>query len=245
MGEGTVGLMALALTLLAGLFFLAGAAVAWRVGNREAVEAFSVAIAFGALACVAVTDLGPEAIEAAEELGWPVVIALVVAGLVVLIVLDRAIPDHHAEGGEEGAAHIGKMAVFAVSVHNVAEGAAIFTIASQDLASGAALAFGVGLHNAPLGMLLFSAFEGGRVRGTIVLSAAVLSTFAGGLAMYFLGGMVDEKVLLGVVCVALGMVVYILFAELLPSMIKNGNVKRNTLGVAIGAAFVLAGMLFG
>ena len=237
--------MALALTLLVGVFFLLGAIVAWRVGNHETVETYSVSIAFGALACVAIGDLGLEAIEAAEELGCPVVIALVVAGLVVLLLLDRAIPDHHAEDGDEGAAHIGKMAVFAISVHNIAEGAAIFTVASHDLASGAALAVGVGLHNAPLGMLLYSAFEGGRGRGAAVLCAAALSTFVGGLAMSLLGNVLDEAVLAGIVCVALGMIAYILVAELLPAMVRNGNAKRNVLGVLIGAAFVLVGMLFG
>ena len=237
--------MAVLLTLLVGAFFLLGAAVAWKAGDRKTVEAYSVAIAFGALACVAVTDLAPEALEAAEELGWPVVVALVVAGLVVLLAFDRAVPDHHAESGEEGAAHIGKMAVLAISVHNIAEGAAIFTVASQDIAAGTALAFGVGLHNAPLGMLLFSAFEGGRARGVAVLGIAALSTFVGGLAMSCLGGALDEAILLGIVCVALGMVLYILFAELAPAMAHGGGTRRNVLGVAVGVAFVLAGMLFG
>ena len=40
---------------------------------------------------------------------------------------------------------MGAMAVLAVSVHNLAEGAAIFAIASQDVSAGLALAFGVGV----------------------------------------------------------------------------------------------------
>ena len=236
--------MALLTTLLAGAFFLVGAVIAWRVRGSEAVVAFSVAVAFGALACVAVTDLGPEALEAAEELGWPIVIVLVVLGAAVLVVLDRAMPEHHAEEGEEGAVHIVLMALIAVTVHNLAEGAAIFAIASQDLQAGVAMAFGVGLHNVPMGMLLYTAMEGDRARRAVALAVASLSTFAGGLVMFALGGVIDDAIMSGVVCVALGMIAYILFAELLPTMVRGGHVKRSLVGIAIGVAFVLAGMLF-
>ncbi|MBQ9003328.1 MAG: hypothetical protein IJ087_15875 [Eggerthellaceae bacterium] len=238
--------MPLLLTLLVGVFFLAGAVVAWRAHGREAVEVLSVAIAFGSLACVAALDLVPEVAEVAEELGWLVALLLVAAGVIVLVVLDRAVPDHHGEGAhgeEDEAAHIGVMTVIAISVHNLAEGAAIFTVASQDMSAGVALAVGVGLHNAPLGMLLFSAMERGRTHGIAVLAAAALSTFAGGLLMFLLGGVLDEAVMGGVVCVALGMIGYILLAELLPSMLRSRRPALSALGVVIGAAFVLAGML--
>ena len=136
------------------------------------------------------------------------------------------------------------MAVLAVSVHNLAEGAAIFAIASQDVSAGLALALGVGLHNAPMGMLLYSTMEHNRARGIAVLAAASLSTFVGGFIMFTLGGVIDGAVMDGVVCVALGMIAYILLAELLPAMVRGGDVKRTIIGVAIGAAFVLAGMFF-
>lgn len=235
--------MALALTLLAGVFFLVGAVVAWRAHGRQAIEDYSVALAFGSLACVAITDLGPEALEAAEELGWVVVVLLVAAGALALVALDRFTPEHHAEDGEEGTAHIGLMAVLAISVHNLAEGAAIFTIASQDLSSGLALALGVGLHNAPMGMLLYSTMARGRAWGIGSLAAAALSTFVGGFLMMLLGSVVNEAVMLGVVCVAFGMIVYILLAELLPTMVRGRNVVRSLVGIAIGVAFVLAGGL--
>lgn len=248
--------MALAITLLAGAFFLLGAAVAWRVRGVHAVAVYSLAIAFGSLAFVAAFDLIPEAIEAVEVLGWPVALLLATGGALVLIALDRVMPDHHTRDHvheqahderevEEDVAHIGNMAVLAISVHNLAEGAAIYAISTQDVAAGLALAIGVGLHNAPLGMLLYAPGEDGRRRETAVLVAASLSTFAGGLLMFLLGGLLDESVMLGVVCLALGMIVYILFAELLPAMIRGGEVKRSVAGIAIGAAFVLAGMSLG
>ena len=236
---------ALLITLIAGAFFLLGALVAWRVKDRTVLEAYSVAVAFGSLALVAATDLLPEAIEIAEELGWPVVLVLVAAGAFALVLLDRVMPDHHDGEGEEGAAHLGAMAVLAVSVHNLAEGAAIFAIASQDVSAGLALALGVGLHNAPMGMLLYSTMEHNRARGIAVLAAASLSTFVGGFIMFALGGVIDDVVMDAVVCVALGMIAYILLAELLPAMVRGGDVKRSVIGVAIGAAFVLTGSLFG
>ena len=237
--------MALAATLLAGAFFLLGALIAWRVHDNGAIEDYSIAVAFGALVCVAAIDLIPEAVEAAEELGWLPVIGLVVGGAVVLVALDRVLPDHHAAGGGEGAAHIGGMAFIAVFIHNLAEGAAIYAIASQDLSSGMLLAVGVGMHNAPLGMLLYAIIKQNRVRGVVILAVVTLSTSAGGLAMFALGNVIDDKVLSGVVCVALGMIAYISFAELLPAMVRGRKLKRSLIGVAAGAAFVLLGSALG
>lgn len=237
--------MALAVTLLAGAFFLLGAFVAWRARDVHAIEGYSIAIAFGSLALVAMLDLVPEFMEAVEAISLPVALGLVVAGILVLVAMDRLLPDHHhAEDGEEGASHIGAMAVVAISVHNLAEGAAIYAIASQDITAGLMLALGVGMHNAPMGMLVYTTLETSRSRGVAFLAAAALSTFVGGLVMFLLGGAIDEAVMLGVVCIALGMVLYILFDELLPSMIRGKNPIRSLVGVAIGAAFVLVGLLF-
>lgn len=241
--------MALAITLLAGAFFLLGAAVAWRARGVHALSVYSMAVAFGSLICVAALDLLPEAAEAAEELGWPIAIALAVGGILVLIALDHLLPhghhhEHRADDADEEASHIGIMAVLAISVHNLAEGAAIYAIASQDVTAGLLLALGVGLHNAPMGMLLYSAARSGRGHGAVVLSASTLSTFVGGLLIFLLGSMLDEAVLLGVVCIALGMIAYILFAELLPAMIRSRDVKRCAIGAIIGAAFVLVGLSF-
>ena len=240
--------MALAITLLAGAFFLIGAAVAWRARGVHELSVYSMAVAFGSLACVAALDLLPEAAEAAEALGLPVAIALAAGGVIVLIALDHLLPhdhhhhEHHAEDADEEASHIGIMAMLAISVHNLAEGAAIYAIASQDMTAGLLLALGVGMHNAPMGMLLYSAVRSGRGHGVVVLAVAALSTFVGGLVMFLLGNAIDEAVMLGVVCVALGMIIYILFAELLPAMLRVHDAKRCIIGALIGAAFVLIGV---
>lgn len=236
--------MALAITLLAGAFFLLGALVAWRARGMHAIEAFSIAVAFGSLVLVAALDLLPEALEAAEELSPLVAVLLVLAGAGALVALDRLLPDHHAQEGEDGASHIGAMAVLAISVHNLAEGAAIYIVATQDLSAGLMLALGVGMHNVPMGMLVYSTLETRPSRGAAYLATVALSTFAGGLIVFALGNAVDESMMLGVVCVALGMIAYILVFELLPAIIRDKNPARSLLGIAVGAAFVLLGLLF-
>ncbi len=236
--------MPVLVSLLSGLFFFLGALVAWRARDRERTRDYSIAVAFGALACVAAIDLVPEVLEASEELGWPVAAVLVVVGVVALILLDRALPGHNDEHDDVESAHLSDMALVAITVHNLAEGAAIYAIASQDLSSGVAFAVGVGMHNAPMGMLLYSAMERNRARGIVVLAIAALSPFVGGLLLLALGDVINETVLGGVVCVALGMIAYMLLAELLPTMIRRGNLKRSVIGTAVGVAFVLIGSLF-
>ena len=235
--------MALAVTLLAGAFFLVGAAIAWKIPNDDLLEDYSIAIAFGSLICVVAIDLAPEAIEFAEEFGWLPAIGLVAGGVLGLIALDHLTPGHGDASGYESGARVSGMTFLAVFIHNLAEGAAIYAIASQNFSAGLLLALGVGLHNAPMGILLCSLIKQNLARGMAILVAVTLSSFAGGLIMFALGNVIDEAVLDGIVCVALGMIAYISFAELLPAMIHRRNLKRSLVGVIIGAAFVIAGSL--
>ena len=237
--------MALFITLLLGAFFLFGAEVIRISKNKRAVEQFSIAAAFGALVCMAFVDLIPDIIE--EYTGGRVWIAIIltVAGLVFLQLLDKYVPDHDNGGSYENLIHIGKMAVIAISLHNVAEGMTVYSIAHNSITSGFSLAVGVGLHNIPMGMMIWSTIKNERRKKKyIVMAAAALSTFAGGLFMALINGITPTEITGPLVCVALGMVIYIIVFELIPSINSDRNPKYSVPGIIIGAAFVLVSLLF-
>lgn len=232
--------MALFLTFVLGLFFVAGAAIIRFSSKSETFEHFSVAAAFGALAGLAAFDLIPEIIEESHGTGTILNIVFAVAGLLLLLLLDKFVPDHDSDDEEEHMLHIGVMAVIALFIHNIVEGMTVFNVANASVMSGLTMTIGVGLHNIPMGMFIYTAvMHEKRSRKYPILAAAALSSFIGGLAMFLINGVIPEEVVIYLVCIALGMVIYLLVFELFPALKGKKNIKLTVIGVAVGVLFVL------
>ncbi len=240
--------MGLVVTLVLGAFVLAGAAVAGFARDGERIRDISIAVALGAMTMLLIDDLIPEALVEAESLGWPLAIGGVVAGVAVLVVLDRFLPDEHhshdehARGHDPDAAdsalHISIATTIALVVHNVVEGMSVYSLAAESLAMAMVLGIGVGLHNVPMGMIVYSGLRNeSRKRKVIVLAFAVLSTFFGGLVMLALSSSVDERVVSFMICLTIGLLLYIIVFELVPHVV---HVPRKGLCVACIALGVLA-----
>ena len=236
----TAGLI---MTLLLGFAVLAGMLIIKRSKNHERIESLSVALAFGAMLGIALFDLGPEMAEtwSPRELWIPGLLILLGIGLLVL--LDRFIPDHDegGSGGEENMVHIGIMSAMAIILHNILEGMTVCSVALSSLVSGISLCVGVALHNIPMGMLIYTTLRrehGIKKYGILLLACG--STFAGGLLMALLHGLIAQRVLEGLVAIALGMVLYILIFELLPSVRHMENRACCYIGTAVGLLAVLA-----
>ena len=239
--------MALLITLLLGAFFMLGAVIIKIFGDDEIIEHSSVAAALGALICIAATDIIPDILEDYSGYGYIAALLFCAAGTAALMLLDRFVPDHESgDGGEESTmVHIGVMSMIAISIHNIVEGMTVYSMASQSPAAGLSLSVGVGLHNIPMGMLIFSTLRSGsRRKKYFVMGIASLSTFVGGLIMQLITGLIPHSSLRSLECIALGMVVYIVVFELLPSVIHDRKWSRTLLWGLIGAAFVAASLFF-
>ena len=238
--------MALLITFLAGISMAVGAVVVKFSNNPERVSHMSVAVALGAMGALVVLDLGPEAIEATAYHGAVPAILVVIVGAAFLLALDRFIPDHDDEDAhsrhasqDDIAIHIGIMTVLALVIHNLVEGMTIYALSSADVAQGASYALGVGLHNVPMGMLVFSTLRHERRRAkAIALSGAMLSTLLGGAVMALMSPIMTEPVRGMLTCLALGMILYIALAELLPRVLKNRPVWLSGISLMVGVALV-------
>lgn len=216
----------LIITFVLGLFFIAGALVVKIVKDKERLEDFSVAAALGALVFISACDIVPEIFEIWSGTKLFLAALFVLIGVGLLMGLDHFVPDHDSDELEENMVHIGVMTVMALSLHNIVEGMSVYSISSTSLSGGISLAVGIGLHNIPMGMLIYSTLDKEKVlKKRIVLSCAAFSTFVGGLLMYLLGEFMNESIECALICVALGMVIYIVFFELLPALFtqKNGQ----------------------
>lgn len=245
--------MGLVVTFVLGIFVLAGAAVAGLAKDGRRIRDISVAVALGAMAMLLVDDLVPEALEESGELGWPLALLAVAAGILVLVALDRFLPEeHHGRAGQhhgsDGAVdhfdsglHISIATTIALIVHNVVEGMSVYSLASQSLAMSVVLGFGVGLHNVPMGMIVYSGLRyESTARKTVVLALAALSTFFGGLVMFALSSAVDGRVVSFMVCLTIGLLLYIICFELVPHVLHAPHKGTSALCILLGVLAVAA-----
>lgn len=240
--------MGLLITFALGIFVLAGAAIAGLAKNERRVSELSVAVALGAIIVLLVMDLVPETFEGIEHLGWPLTAVGIAAGFAVLAVLDRFLPEAHEAHGEDhghgSALHISIAVVIALTVHNVIEGMSVYGVASESASAALMLAFGIGIHNLPMGMIVYSGVrDQPLVRRACVLAVAALSTFAGGLVMFALGASANDLVVHFMIALTVGLLLYIVVMELVPSIVAARDKRLAVIGIVAGAAVVLLGVL--
>lgn len=237
--------MALFITLFLGLFFMAGALLIKLVRDEHTVSVISIAAALGALVSMAVSDLIPDILEEYSGTGLISALIFTVLGVIILILLDHFVPEHESSNEDGNMSHIGFMSVLAISLHNIIEGMTVYSITTQSMPMGLSLAVGVGLHNIPMGMLIFTSLrKEAKSKKYFVMSLATLSTFIGGLIMLLISDSLNNSVVSALLCIALGMVIYIVFFELLPHIIHHKEYKKSIIGFILGILFVLASMLF-
>lgn len=234
--------MELFITFLAGISILVGAIVIKLSHNTEKIEHLSIAMALAALLTLMIVDLVPDVIESADSVGWILTIIFVAAGVAILKILDLFVPDHEdneKNHEQENTVHIGMITSLAIILHNIVEGMTVYSLSLADTRQGLIFAIGIALHNIPMGMLIESTMEKEcRSKHISVLSSVTLSTLLGGIIMQALRGHLNETLTSILVSIALGMIIYIVFLELLPHVLKTKDVKLNIIGAAIGFALV-------
>jgi len=242
--------MPLLITLLAGVFILLGALFTKIFKDSHKVEAVSFALALGALTSLMAFDIVPEMFE--EGAKWYLILIFVALGFAILFLLDLIAPDHdeHHDTPEnhdsENSAHIGIMSAIAVILHNIIEGMTVYTLSMSSLQQGLILAISIGLHNIPMGMLIYSTLSHkSRKSKILLLTLVVVSTPVGGLIMMLMSGLLTEAIISILVSIAAGMILYLIFMELLPHVIKTKPRTLSVIGVIIGFVVVLLSCLLG
>lgn len=243
--------MGLIITLFLGIFFILGFVLVKLGKSTKTIEILSISIALGTMVCLVIFDLVPEMIEHFAGLPIYYMILLILLGVGLLKVLDLFVPDHdgeldyHHKCSDENLLHIGIVSLVAIVLHNVIEGMAVYSLASEDIKTGLLVALGVGLHNIPMGMVIGSTLEPEpRKKQIVSISIATLSTFIGGIIMLFLSSFVTEFVIGGLICITLGMILYIILFELIPHILHSDNKKLALIGIVIGVVIILITILF-
>lgn len=244
--------IALLTTLLLGVFILIGSLIALVVNKKQKIVDFVVGLAFGIIITLIITDLLPEIIETLSLKYIYIFIIFTTIGFIVLKLLDNFIPDHEdkkmtKQDMTNNLVHIGIITSIALVLHNIIEGMAVYSTIITQTQLGLMLTLGIGLHNIPLGMVISSTFYQSnqnlsRTILTIVLVS--ISTFVGGLIMFFLELTTITNVVLGILLsLTLGMLLFISLDELLPRIKSTKNKKTSYIGLIIGLCIILISTL--
>ena len=91
---------------------------------------------------------------------------------------------------------------------------------------------------------LISMFE--TKKQTVITSLFLsLSTFVGGIIIYFISSVITDFMVGMFIALTLGMLIYIAFVELLGQMIHSENKKITLLGTILGVGLFLISFLLG
>lgn len=232
-------------TLLLGLFIIIGALIAFLIKRKERVVDFSLGLAFSVIIMLIITDMLPEIIEHLGTKHIYLFIIFTVLGFGLLKLLDHFIPDHDDDGKmdtaqekKENLVHIGIITSCALVLHNIIEGMAVYSAVISNTSLGIAITLGIGFHNIPLGMVIAGTFHQSKetLSKTILSIIAVsLSSFVGGLILFFLNLTVVSSIVLGILLsLTLGMLLFIAISELCPRLHALKNKKTAYIGITIG-----------
>ena len=228
---------ALLLTFLSGLFYLVGIIIYKFVKHKNELTVAAIACAAVVIIGLIVFDLAPELIE--QDNAW--LFVFVILGFVLLFLIDKLIPHHHHKHHAHDEAtkehkdrleHVSTITILALSMHNLIEGMALYSISLESIRSGILMLIGVGLHNLPFG------FQIAGTKNKLLVFLLVISAFLGGLVVFFFGN-IDEFLQGVVLAISMGMLLHILLFELFKEIRENIRQKATIYGIIIGVILLI------
>ena len=227
---------ALVLTMVVGLFFLIGMVISRFFKNKEKLIHFTTSFTLIIIFFLILMDLFPEIIDILnpmEDIRYSIVILLfTLLGFLLLKILDFFVPEHTHEHHEKNDNvlehknhfyHIGFITAISLIIHNLLEGISIYITGLNDLKAGLLMALSVGCHNLPLGIEIFISFsfkKENKFTKVLVYGLLILSSFIGAFSLFLFGKELNQYIEGILLCVTLGMLIYISLCELLPEVKK-------------------------
>ncbi len=259
-------IIAFAVTVLAGLATLIGwlAVIRGTTANPRLLS-FGLAFAAGAMVYVSLVEIFVKSQESFMSALWfsgsdeqsPYAMAtlMLFAGVAVVIMLDRLVPNPHgkleqpgrSQGPDPFLARAGLIAAAAITAHNIPEGLATFYSTLDDPTVGSSLAIAIAIHNIPEGVTIalpiFYA-TGSKTKAFIWTLVSALAEPIGALLGYFiLGGNPDAMtygVLFGMIA---GVMVFLSLDELLPMAKRYAKGHETVYGMVFGMALLASSLV--
>jgi len=240
--------LAIILTLVVGLFIGLGSYISFKIKNKKKMLMFANSLAITVLIILSANNLFPEAIKLLNTRftcyqSIYMIVLMVMFGIVLLRFIDLFIPDH----GKGSLKNIVAMTSIALIIHNIIEGMGLYSSFLVAISLGLLFSIGIAAHNFALGLSLSTQmYHSTKNKRTTILLMGILSvsTLLGALLMFNFGNVLNDKIVLGMILgITTGMIIYIVFFELLKQVLKTFDKKISLLGIIAGILIMLIGSL--
>ena len=173
-----------------------------------------------------------------------IIIALLVFdifGFVISKLLDKFVPAHHVhkkdhDSKSKNLFHVGIITLIGIMLHNITEGVALYTVLENNTEILAPFIIGIIIHNIPLGIALSSPIyysTNDKMKTLLYTCFATISTLIGGfIGFIFSPIFVKFNLPIYILGVTSGMLIYVVFDELLPTAIKYN--KKYYISLSLG-----------
>jgi len=233
-----IGLLA---TFIAGLSFLVGCIIAIFIKRKDKIISFSISMSFAALIIIILFEMLPESIEKIENNTLILIISGIFIGLAILMLLDSFIPHHgEHENESENLVHIGTVTAISLIIHGLIEGAFIYGYAMVNARMGIIYGLVAALYHIPLGINIALCLKDKPKKMWMYMIFLTIAPLMGGLIIHSFDSLLTDSFLGFMLAITMGMVIYIIFGELLIKMKKNFN-KYAIFGIITGIILVLLG----
>jgi ZIP family zinc transporter len=246
--EGNI-LIALALTLFAGLATGIGSIVAYFIPKPD-MRALSLSLGFtaGVMIYVGFVDL---LCSSKLVIGFGYANLFFLIGLFIIYLLDQLIPHIHMDGQVDSHCNRlyrgGIMTTIGIAIHNLPEGMTVALVSLADLRLGVPVAFAIAIHNIPEGLAcsipLYCATSDRRKSCLLSFAAGMTEPLGAVLAVLLLYPFLNEELLAAASALVAGIMVFISFDELIPIANRYGSEHLTNLGIIAGFLAMMAGLI--
>ncbi len=236
-----------ALTTIIGSVFIINAKT-----DNARLLAFGLAFAAGAMVYVSLVEIFVKSVTAFASVygdveGYKFATIACFAGMVLLILLDRLLPNPHNNlqpqtniDDQSRLKRVGLMAAVAITAHNVPEGMATFFATLDDPVIGMPLALAIAVHNIPEGVSIAIPVyyaTGSRAKAFLAVTLSALAEPLGAILGYAVLAPYLTQAVFGAVFGGIaGAMVFLALDELLPAAKRYSQGHETAYGLISGMA---------
>ena len=194
-----------------------------------------LAVAAGAMIMVSIYDLIPSAFKYLSESYFVIltilfILIFVVVGVVGSIIVDKIIPSGNGHSDNSLLFRTGIFSMIILMLHNIPEGIATFVTSLSNFSFGISLAIAISMHNIPEGICIAIPIyyaTGSKIKAISYTFIAGISELIGAFIAYkFFADYMTSFLFSMLFSIIAGMMLYIVFKEIIPTSLKYGSKVR-------------------
>ena len=220
----------LILSLIAGLSTVLGAFILFfsKMQNKKLIT-FALSFSAGVMITVSFTDLFASAEETLSKYngnfkGVLFALFFLIAGAIMALLIDKLIPENPQKfnsSNPQKLYRVGFVSMIALMIHNFPEGIATFVSGYESTSLGVSITLAIALHNIPEGisiaMPIYYSTNSKTKAFKYTLYSGLAEPFGAFIAFLFLRPYINEIILSITFALVAGIMLYISFAELIPT----------------------------